>query len=331
VSVDIEDGGRRYRSGFDSKTAARDYFAKVVRPRLDGFPAASAPLTLAEFAERFLTRYEAVRSPVSARTLRARLARPLAEFGDTALTDLRVAEIAEWEGSLPPRFRYSVMRAARQVGRGAFEWGFLERNPFVTGSNPKPSVLEREILTPEEVDRLAEKMRSPYGAAMVVGAWCYLRPSKLLRLERRDIGDGVLNIRGTKTARSRRSVPLPLRARQALEELPARLDTRLVFPAPFGGVYRLDNFRPREFAWAVGAAGLPESTTPYTLRHSGISWALAAAIPAVDVARFGGTSVELLSTTYAHLLVSSVGSARARLDAFAAEQGETVDERLGAE
>ena len=32
-------------------------------------------------------------------------------------------------------------------------------------------------------------------------------------------------------------------------------------------------------AWAVAAAGLPESTTPYTLRHSGLSWALASGHP----------------------------------------------------
>ena len=93
------------------------------------------------------------------------------------------------------------------------------------------------------------------------------------------------------------------------------------------GLGRLDTFRPRQFTWAVAAAGLPESTTPYTLRHSGLSWALAAGIPATDVARFGGTSLAMLERTYAHLLTSSAESARARLDAFAADQrqGELSD------
>jgi integrase len=58
--------------------------------------------------------------------------------------------------------------------------------------------------------------------------------------------------------------------------------------------------------------------TPYTLRHSGISWALAAGVPRSDVARFGGTSVAMLERTYAHLLSTSVDAARARLDAFSA-------------
>jgi integrase len=326
-----EDGRRRFHSGFESKSSARDYFAKIVRPRLDGLPAAPEPLTLREFSDRYIERYEAIRSPVTVRALKSRLVRPLREFGDTSLDELRVAEIAAWEASLPPRFRHDVMRAFRMVGKAAVEWGYVATNPAATGPNPAPAVLERDVLTPAEVDVLAEEMEPLYGAAIIVGAWCYLRPSELLSLERRDIGDGVLNIRGTKTARSRRSVPVPLRARQALEKLSARIDTRLVFPAPSGGVYRLDNFRPREFAWAVEAAGLPKAMTPYTLRHSGLSWALAAGIPAVDVARFGGTSVTMLERVYHHLLVSSAESARVRLDAFATKQEEEAEERLGVE
>jgi integrase len=76
----------------------------------------------------------------------------------------------------------------------------------------------------------------------------------------------------------------------------------------------------------VSAAGLPESTTPYALRHSGISWALSAGIPATDVARFGGTSLAMLERTYAHLLTSSAESARARLDAFAVTIGSATTE-----
>ncbi len=229
-----------------------------------------------------------------------------------------MGEIAAWEAGLPPRFRHSVMRALRQVCAAAVEWGYLATNPAKTGANPAPSVIEREILTPADVDALAEEMEPLYGAAVIVGAWCYLRPSELLGLERRDIGEGVLNVRGTKTARSRRSVPVPLRARQALDGLPARIDTRLLFPGPAGTRYDLRNFRRREFQWAVAAAGLPEFMTPYTLRHSGISWALASGIPASDVARYGGTSVTMLERVYHHLLVSSADSARARMDEFMA-------------
>jgi hypothetical protein len=66
--------------------------------------------------------------------------------------------------------------------------------------------------------------------------------------------------------------------------------------------------------------------TPYTLRHSGLSWALAAGIPAVDVARFGGTSVTMLERVYHHLLVSSAESARARMDQFLAANTAAANE-----
>jgi integrase len=96
-----------------------------------------------------------------------------------------------------------------------------------------------------------------------------------------------------------------------------RISTRLLFPGPSGGVYDLQNWRTRQFEWARDAAGLPEAVTPYTLRHSGISWSLAAGVPPSDVARFGGTSLKVLERTYAHLLEGSVDAARARLNAFA--------------
>jgi integrase len=188
------------------------------------------------------------------------------------------------------------------------------------------------VLEPADVDKLAAEMRSPYDVAVVVGAWCFLRPAEMLALERRDVGEGELRVNGTKTRRSVRTVPVPLRARQALAELPVRLDIRLLFPGPSGAFYDLRNFRRREFEWARDAAGLDESVTPYTLRHSGMSWALHAGVPASDVARFGGTSLTMLERVYAHLLSASTEAARAHMDEFAtaaAEAAEVETERLG--
>jgi integrase len=327
-----ESGRRRRRAGFESRSAALAWYRDVERPRLRGDT--PEPLTLQEFADRYLTRYEALRSPVSVATLRARLVRPLAEFGDVKLNELRTGEIAAWEATLPPRFRYAIVRAVRQLLDAAVAWEYLARNPAkATGKNPAPPVVERAALEPADVERLAGEMRSPYAAAAIVGAWCYLRPSELLALERGDVdaAGGLLSVRRTldaaggtkpsaKTRRSLRTVPLPLRAREALSELPPRLDTRLLFPAPSGGPYDLRNFRRREFEWAREAAGLEEANvTPYTLRHSGISWALAAGIPPSDVARFAGTSVTMLERTYAHLLEGSAEAARKRLDVFKLE------------
>ena len=285
-------------------------------------------LTLAEFSERFVARYRVDRAPATVSSLEWRLVRPLAAFGDVQLSDLRTGEIAAWEATLPPRFRHDVVRALRQVLEAAVAWEHLARNPAkATGRNPAPAVLERTVLEPDDVERLSAELRSPHDVAVIVAAWCYLRPAELLALERRDFGDGVLNVRGTKTPRSRRTVPLPLRASEALAELPARLGTRLLFPSPQGGSYEACNWRRREFNWAREPAGFGTDITPYTLRHSGISWALHAGIPASDVARFGGTSTAMLEARYHHLLSTSADAARQRLDVFAGRLGQEAATR----
>lgn len=61
---------------------------------------------------------------------------------------------------------------------------------------------------------------------------------------------------------------------------------------------------------------IDDGVTPYRLRHSGISCALAAGIPPSDVARFAGTSVAMLERVYAHPLSTSTDAARERLEAF---------------
>jgi len=193
-----EGGARRRKAGFSSRSAARAWFRDVETPRMRGETLAPSPLTLAEFSSRFLERYAADRAPATVRSLQWRLVRPLREFGDLRLTELRTGELAAWEASLPPRFRHDVVRALRMVLDAAVAWEHLARNPAkATGRNPAPPVLERSVLEPAEVEKLAAEMRSPHDVAAVVGAWCYLRPAELLALERRDVGDGVLDVRGT--------------------------------------------------------------------------------------------------------------------------------------
>jgi len=63
-------------------------------------------------------------------------------------------------------------------------------------------------------------------------------------------------------------VPLSPRALEALDELPAPLDARLLISAERGGLLNLDNFRRREWAPAIEAGAISKPARIYDLRST---------------------------------------------------------------
>jgi SOS response associated peptidase (SRAP) len=103
--------------------------------------------------------------------------------------------------------------------------------------------------------RARRRARPVDGALVVFASETGLRPQEGQALERGDwlrdenvivvsraFADGNVKPYG-KSSGSRRRVPLFPRAEQALRSLPARLDTRLLFPAAEGGVVDLAKFQ----------------------------------------------------------------------------------------
>jgi integrase len=323
-----EHGIRRRTSGFTSRTEALDWFENVERKRQLGLPVAAPDLTLTEFVDVFLERHAAVRSPRTIRTLRERLRRPIKSYGTTHLRELErmSGDLADFAAKLPGGFRYSVMSALRQALAAGVRWGYLSTNPAtLTGPNPMPPPRAIRVFTLSELDTLESELGPRWGPIVPFAAATGLRPAEWARLERRDVDRKrrTLTVRGTKTDASRREVPLSARALAALDNLPPRLDSPLVFPGAKGAVINLDNFRRREWSPVVEAAGIATPARMYDLRSTFASNALAAGVAPFELARIMGTSIAMIERSYGALIAGAREGIAARLDA--------LEQRLGQE
>jgi integrase len=290
----------------------------VIEPRLRGEAVALPELTFAELAERFLERHGSVRSPRTVRTLRERLARPLEAFGDVPLLELERmgGDLADFAATLPPRFRYAVMGAVRQTLGAGVRWCYLSVNPALAGPNPEPPPRDIRAYSPAELAALEEELDPAYAPIVPFAAATGLRPSEWAALQRPQVDRQrrLLQVPGTKTTGSRREVPLTRVALDALDRVPARLGSRLLFKSPSGVPLDLDNFHRRVWAPAVEASGIETPARLYDLRSTFASNALARGLTVHELARVMGTSGRMIERHYGTLLDGAQAAILARLD-----------------
>jgi integrase len=179
-----------------------------------------------------------------------------------------------------------------------------------------PSPRAVRVYTPKELKGIRGELDKRGASAITFAAATGLRPAEWANLERRDIDRArrVVNVRGTKTQRSKREVPLTSAALAALDALPARIDTVYVFGGPKGGPFDVNNFRRREWGPAVDSAGVAKPARIDDLRSTFASNALAAGITVYELARIMGTSVSMTQAHYGALLDTAHDSMLERLD-----------------
>jgi integrase len=327
-----ENGKRPQQTGFRTRTEARRWFADNVAPRLrTGAP--DPLITFDGFCDLFLERHGATVALRTKQTLEERLASARETFGDWTLAELEgaAADVARWRASLSDSSRYRLTLATRQALNAAVRWRYIVRNPVAdAGTNPEPRAEELQPFGRDEIDALAAELGATFGPLAVFAAESGLRTNEWVGLERRDIdragravvvqrrvSDGVMTPY-PKTARRR--VPLTQRALAALERIPPRLDTALVFSAARGGYVGLDTWRNREWYPALEAAGISKRG-PYHLRHTFATEALAAGVSIFELSRLMGASVKTIDRTYGHFARDSEDAIRARLEARANRSG----------
>src|SRR5512132_583755 len=321
---------RRQRGGFSTRSEALEALDDALKTARNPERAHRRDWNVAELVERYLAQHQA--SPATIARLKAMAKKATVAFGDVRLRELLPDEIGAWAKRLPEGHRHDAMVAFRQVLNADVRWKLIEENPAKLVPNPLPRRAEiRPFESWEVIEAVAEEL-GPFGAIPIFAAGTGLRPEEWLALARRDVDREAVTVRRTwsggelreygKTSRSRRRVPLRKRVLEALEALPPRLDTSLLFPALRGGYIGLHNWRSREWKPALRAAGIEPQRRIYDLRHTYATFSLAAGVSLFTLSRRMGTSVEMIDRTYGHLAPDAEEYERGLLDKYDRRENE---------
>jgi integrase len=129
-----------------------------------------------------------------------------------------------------------------------------------------------------------------------------LRPGALASLTAGDFDKRTaeLNIGKDKAGAARR-IKLPAESAKLLaSQLPDKLPTAPLFRRANGQAWNKDSWKIPIGA-AAAAAGLPDGTSAYTLRHSTITDLVTAGLPLLTIAQISGTSAEMIERHYGFL------------------------------
>jgi integrase len=334
-------GGREskrvQRSGFPTEQAAEQALDRALERARQEHGLAATP-TLSELVESYLAQHDT--EPETIDKLRWLLSKATAAFGTMPISELRPAEIAAWRMTIPYGYRFEATQAVRQTLARAVKWGMINSNPAKQGvENPqRPSTEQRPFESWDELHLLADRLGRQLGPLVLFAAATGLRPSEWLALELRDIDReaGVVYVRRAyrngrikcpKTATSYRAVPLQTIALHALDSLPRRTGSALIFPAPRGGYLDLHNFRYRDWKPAQRQLGIDPIRRVYDLRHTFAMFALRAGISTFDLSRYMGASLTMIDRHDGHLAKDGRQHAIDLLDALSTPRVHAVDAR----
>lgn len=243
-------------------------------------------------------------------------------------------DVADWVASLSKAKGAETVRYAHRVLCLVLEHGVATRRlPHNVARGvelpPRPPARER-ILTADEVDALAEKLRE-HGDIVLCMAYLGLRWSEAAGLRVRHVDltrnrvriferatevGGHMDVDVPKSVASTRDVGIPAFLRDILKaRIEGRRPNDLVFPAPEGGHLRNGNWRSRS-GWdkAIETLGL-EGVTPHDLRRTFGSLARLAGADLRWIQKaMGHASITTTARIYAHLYDNELDTVADALD-----------------
>lgn len=248
----------------------------------------------------------------------------LPAFGHLPLDRLDHLTLSAWVAHLSehlkPETVHRVFRVLRLALAAAVRAKMLPANPCDGIRLPTVERDEMRILTPGQVEELADAIDPRYSALVTVAAYSGLRIGELaaLRWSRVDpmrrtlrVAEaasetaGRVDLGPPKTRAAIRTVTLPRWVAARLEaharDHTGRSPDGFVFPAPAGGVLPRTRFRARFWLPAVEAAAL-DGLRVHDLRHTAVSlWIQSGADVKTVAVRAGHTSVSVVLDRYGHL------------------------------
>ncbi|MBI4942192.1 MAG: site-specific integrase [Actinobacteria bacterium] len=348
----MPNGGRRRRQVYGrTREEVGRKIAALVTQAASGVPAAETSWTVTSYVAHWREHIApgSLRPATLANYLYVLDSHVLPEVGKVRLARLTPAHVRRMLGALDdkglsPRTQQLAHAVLRSVLAHAVRDELVHRNVVALVRPPRPERLEVQPWTPAEAGQFLASVRGHRMYALfAVGLALGLRRGELLALTWADVDltgkqltvrrsvqrlrDGSGLVFGPpKSARSRRSIPLPAvcvdalrahKAAQSAERLAAGgywTDLDLVFPTSIGTVFEPRNLN-RLFAELVEAAGLRRIRV-HDMRHTCASLLLAQGVPPrVVMEILGHSQISITMETYAHVMPTAMRDAADAVDA----------------
>jgi integrase len=336
------DGRRHYHAAEpNTRDGAKRLLAELQRDRKAGV-LGSRDLTLGQYLQSWLETVKPSLAPATWRqhesAVRLYISPGIGNRGLSALSVGDVRRLLSSNDVLDPQTRRHHRATLRRALSDAVRDGLVTRNVAALAEPPKLSRRERPVLTATQARALIDGTRDDrlwayWTLAVTVG----MRSAELLGLTWDAIEDGRLHVRYTlhrdeaglpvlmppKTAKSRRTIPLPAIAVQALDatrkqQLAERMKAGkpgregLVFTTADGIPYRGENMAPRLHR-ITARLGVPKVTV-HDLRHSCATVLYSLGVPIEVIADIlGHSSTRVTADLYRHRVEALAEDAAAQM------------------